>query len=119
MEKEEKQLNVTNGFVWTFAERITAQLVSTLVGIVLARLMLPQEYAAQSILNDYITQTKQYHTKANPTSKKQKKYTKPPYFNPNLKNPSQFFILPLRKKLGGPPRSPLGGAPESVRKDFR
>lgn len=55
MEKEEKQLNVTNGFVWTFAERITAQLVSTLVGIVLARLLVPQDYGAVSIVMVFIT----------------------------------------------------------------
>lgn len=32
---------ITSGFLWTFGERITAQLVSTIVTIVLARLLDP------------------------------------------------------------------------------
>lgn len=55
MSNNEKQPNITNGMSWAFAERITAQLVSTLVGIILARLLTPQDYGAVSIVMVFIT----------------------------------------------------------------
>ena len=33
-----------SGFIWSFGERIFAQTVSAIVGIVLARILLPNEY---------------------------------------------------------------------------
>lgn len=41
---------VTSGFIWTFAERISAQGVSFLVSIILARLLSPNEYGIISIV---------------------------------------------------------------------
>lgn len=38
------------GLAWTFLERILAQLVSTIVGIILARILLPSEYGVVSIV---------------------------------------------------------------------
>ena len=39
-----------SGFAWKFAERISAQLVSTIVSIVLARLLMPEDYAVVGIV---------------------------------------------------------------------
>lgn len=46
---------VTKGLIWTFGERIAAQLVSTLVTIVLARILDPEHYGAVSIVTVLIT----------------------------------------------------------------
>ena len=42
------------GLFWTFAERMSAQLVSTVVGIVLARLLSPDDYGVISIVMVFI-----------------------------------------------------------------
>lgn len=55
MSDNEKKSNILGGLSWVFAERITAQLVSTLVGIILARLLVPQDYGAVSIVMVFIT----------------------------------------------------------------
>ena len=39
-----------SGFFWIFAERTSAQLVSMIVSIVLARILIPEDYAAVSIV---------------------------------------------------------------------
>ena len=44
-----------SGIVWKFAERITAQLVSTIVSIVLARILLPDDYGAVSVVTILIS----------------------------------------------------------------
>ena len=54
MEKEHVYTNVSESFFWTFAERISAQLVSTIVGIILARLLTPNEYGIISIVMIFI-----------------------------------------------------------------
>lgn len=50
-----KKSNISSGLAWSFAERITAQIVTTLVGIVLARLLEPEHYGLISIVNVLIT----------------------------------------------------------------
>lgn len=50
-----KENNIGSGLAWSFAERITAQIVTTLVGIVLARLLDPAHYGLISIVNVLIT----------------------------------------------------------------
>ena len=45
---------VISGFVWKFAERISAQLVTFIVSIVLARLLSPAHYGAIAIVNIFI-----------------------------------------------------------------
>lgn len=50
-----KKNSIGSGLAWSFGERITAQLVTTVVGIVLARLLDPVHYGAISIVNVLIT----------------------------------------------------------------
>ena len=44
-----------SGMAWTFAERISAQLVTLVVSIVLARLLSPDEYAIVAIVTIFVT----------------------------------------------------------------
>lgn len=46
---------VMSGLIWKFAERISAQLVTFIVSIVLARLLSPSHYGAIAIVNVFIT----------------------------------------------------------------
>lgn len=46
---------IKGGLIWSFGERITAQLVSTIVTIVLARLLDPTHYGIISIVTVFIT----------------------------------------------------------------
>lgn len=50
-----KQNSVTSGVIWKFGERISAQVVSFLVSLVLARLLEPSHYGSIAILNVFIT----------------------------------------------------------------
>lgn len=47
--------SVISGLVWTYAERISAQLVSLIVSIILARLLSPEEYGIISLILVFIT----------------------------------------------------------------
>lgn len=47
--------NVLSSFVWKFGERISAQLVSTIVSIVLARLLMPEDYGIVAIVTVIIS----------------------------------------------------------------
>lgn len=55
MKKDSIQTKVKSGLVWTFGERIGAQLISTIVTIVLARLLTPEHYGIVSIVMVFIT----------------------------------------------------------------
>jgi len=46
---------VLSGLIWKFGERISAQLVTLIVSIVLARLLTPEHYGAIAIVNIFIT----------------------------------------------------------------
>lgn len=46
---------VLSGFIWSFGERILAQVVSLVVGIVLARTLSPEDYGVISIVMVFIT----------------------------------------------------------------
>ncbi|MCI8527573.1 MAG: lipopolysaccharide biosynthesis protein [Lachnospiraceae bacterium] len=46
---------VFSGLFWKFGERITAQFVSLLISIVLARLLIPEDYGAVAIVMVFIT----------------------------------------------------------------
>ena len=46
--------SVFSGIGWSFAERIAAQLVSLVVSIILARLLLPEEYGVLAIVNVFV-----------------------------------------------------------------
>ena len=45
---------VLSGLVWKFGERISAQFVTLIVSIVLARLLSPEHYGAIAIVNIFI-----------------------------------------------------------------
>lgn len=53
--KASKKNGVFSGLMWSFGERITAQLVSLLVTIVLARLLEPEHYAPIAVVSIFIT----------------------------------------------------------------
>lgn len=50
----DKKSGVAEGFAWVFLERISAQLVSTVVSIILARILLPSDYGLIAIVNIFI-----------------------------------------------------------------
>lgn len=50
-----KKEKVLSSFIWSFGERILAQIVSLVVGVVLARLLTPDDYGAVSIVMVFIT----------------------------------------------------------------
>lgn len=54
MEKNNKK-KIASGLIWTFGERILAQFVSTLVTIILARVLSPENYGIISIVTVFIT----------------------------------------------------------------
>ena len=45
---------ILNGLIWTYAERMLAQLISLAVTIILARLIEPEEYGAIAIVTVFI-----------------------------------------------------------------
>lgn len=47
--------NIISGFFWSFGERILAQIVSLVVGVVLARMLSPDDYGIISIVMVFIT----------------------------------------------------------------
>ncbi|MCM1047903.1 MAG: lipopolysaccharide biosynthesis protein [Clostridiales bacterium] len=49
------KVNVLGGFFWNYAERITAQLVSLIVSVILARLLEPEHYGVVSIVMIFIS----------------------------------------------------------------
>lgn len=53
MDKTKK--SIISGMFWKFSERIAAQLVSLIVTIILARLLLPSDYGAVSLVMIFIT----------------------------------------------------------------
>jgi len=54
VEQHSIKSKVLSGFIWEFAERISAQLVTFIVSIILARLLSPDHYGAIAIVNVYI-----------------------------------------------------------------
>ena len=50
-----KKNRIFGGLIWTFGERVSAQLVSAIVGIILARLLMPEDYGVISIVLVFIT----------------------------------------------------------------
>lgn len=55
MSKNSNKEIVTGGLIWSYAERITAQLVSLIVSIILARVLEPDHYGVVSIVMIFIT----------------------------------------------------------------
>ena len=54
MSKDLKKVSVS-GMLYRFGERILAQAVSTLVTIILARILLPEDYGVVSLLTIFIS----------------------------------------------------------------
>lgn len=54
MENEKIKSQMTSGMVWKFAERFIAQGVSFVVSLVLARILMPEDYGAVAIINVFI-----------------------------------------------------------------
>lgn len=46
---------VINGLIWKFSERISAQLVTLFVSVILARMLLPEEYGAVAMIMVFIS----------------------------------------------------------------
>lgn len=55
MSRGVKGQNVISGFFWSFGERITAQLITFVVTIILARLLTPGEYGVVALILGFIT----------------------------------------------------------------
>ena len=55
MEEKSLKKKTLSGLFWAFGERILAQLVSFIVSIVLARLLLPEQYGVVTLCNIFIT----------------------------------------------------------------
>ncbi len=68
-----KKNSSMEGMVWTFAERICAQLVSTVVGVILARLLAPDDYGIIAIVMIFITICNVFVTRGFGTTLVQKK----------------------------------------------
>ena len=55
MNQNNVKKQVFSGLIWKFGERITAQLVSLIVSIILARLLSPDDYGAVALVMVFIT----------------------------------------------------------------
>lgn len=64
---------IVSGMFWRFGEKITAQLVSFVVSVVLARLLMPDDYGIVAIVNIFITIAEIFVTSGLGTSLIQKK----------------------------------------------
>lgn len=64
---------IVSGMIWRFGEKITAQLVSFAVSIVLARLLMPDDYGIVAIVNVFIAIAEIFVTSGFGTSLIQKK----------------------------------------------
>lgn len=65
--------SISGGLIWTFGERIAAQLVSTIITIVLARILLPEYYGMISIVTIFISLCDVFVTSGMGTALVQKK----------------------------------------------
>ncbi len=65
--------SISGGLIWTFGERIAAQLVSTVITIVLARILLPEYYGMISIVTIFISLCDVFVTSGMGTALVQKK----------------------------------------------
>lgn len=55
MQKKVKGRSILSGMFWSFGERITAQLVTFIITIILARILTPGDYGAVSLILVFIT----------------------------------------------------------------
>ena len=71
--QQELKKKTINGFFWRFGERISSQLVSFIVSIILARILLPQEYGIIALSMVFINITSVFAVSGLGTSLIQKK----------------------------------------------
>ena len=64
---------IVSGVLWKFAERILAQIVSLVVSVVLARILLPEDYGIVAMVTVFITVANVFVTSGIPTALIQKK----------------------------------------------
>lgn len=69
----ENKTSIIGNLFWKFAERILAQVVSLVVSVVLARLLLPEDYGAISMVTVFITIANVFVTAGIPSALVQKK----------------------------------------------
>lgn len=55
MSETNRGSKIVTGVLWRFGEKVTAQMVSFMVSIVLARLLLPNDYGIVAIVNIFIS----------------------------------------------------------------
>lgn len=72
---ENKGNSIITNVIWKFAERILAQVISLIVSIVLARILLPEDYGAIAMVTVFITIANVFVTEGIPNSLIQKKNT--------------------------------------------
>ncbi len=70
---DEIKTKTISGLAWRFGERISAQLISFIVSIVLARILMPEEYGIISLVTIFITLANVFVTNGLGTSLIQKK----------------------------------------------
>lgn len=73
MSKMNSSNKIVSGMVWRFGEKITAQLVSFVVSLVLARILMPDDYGIVAIVNVFIAIAEIFVTSGLGTSLIQKK----------------------------------------------
>ncbi len=73
MSIENEGNKIVSGMLWRFGEKITAQLVSFVVSVVLARLLMPEDYGVVAIVNIFIVIAEIFVTSGLGTSLIQKK----------------------------------------------
>lgn len=55
MDSAKERKKIFSGFFWKFSERISGQLVSFIISIVLARILMPEDYGAVAMVQLFIT----------------------------------------------------------------
>ena len=73
MEQKVSGNKIVSGMFWQFSERIAAQIVSFIVSVILARILLPQDYGVIAIVNIFIVIAEVFVTNGFGTALIQKK----------------------------------------------
>ena len=94
---------IFSGLIWKFAERFFAEIVTFVVSIVLARLLMPEDYGAIALVMVFITIADVFVTSGFGNALIQKKETD------NLDFSSVFFFISSRVAASAPS---CGSAPD-------
>ena len=55
MDSSQERKKVFAGFFWKFSERISGQLISFVISVILARILMPEDYGAVAMVQLFIT----------------------------------------------------------------